>query len=172
LESDSVTTTATGATVQITILDSQNNPVEGATVTLENQTAKSDKQGVVSFTNISAGKQAVLVSFNGKKTSKDIQVTGASTQAPELFKISVTRDRYNPLTLIVPLFILLVAALFAVRPWSSKFAKVPVDTPPVVSSDKPAKIAIKPNHSTQLPGKVYAPDVRSKPKDPDKPAKS
>jgi hypothetical protein len=158
-----------GSLIQITVLDTNNKPIEGATVTIASQTARSDKNGVVSFTNISAGKQALIVSFNGKKTSKDINVTGTSTESPELFKVSVNRDKYSPVTLIIPVIILLAVGLFFIRPWSHKFAKVSADPLPVVTSERPPTTPAQSSKNGQLPGSVYTPESQNTPEDNQKP---
>lgn len=176
--SGEVTGDSKSSAVQITILDSDNKPVAGAKVTVDGQTATTDKNGIARFDGVSAGKQTLAVNYNGKKTTKAVDVKGASTSAsPELFKVSIKSNKLNPAVLIVPVLILLVAGVFFLRPSLMRFAKAPVgpavDPDLVVTSNHPRPISPQPQpqmpvapqhpvdssaqHKSEAPGTVYAP---------------
>lgn len=64
-----------GFTVQIKVTDEEGNPVEGAVVTLVSVgEVSTDENGVATFEDVSAGEQAVLIEYDGKKTSQIINV--------------------------------------------------------------------------------------------------
>ncbi len=154
------------SSLEITVVDSKNKPVEGATVTVNGQTAKTDKNGVARFSGVAAGDQTIAVSYNGKKTSKVIQVKGASTQAsPQTFKVSVVRNKFNPVLLFIPILVLLAAGGFIMRPWE-RFAKSTADAPAdqVVTSNQPPEATQATTHNKQeTPGTVYSPDESNGP---------
>lgn len=148
------------STVQVTILDSQNKPVQGAEVTVDGQKAKTDKNGVARFTSVNAGKQTLAVTYNGKKTAKIVQVKNASSQSsPQLFNVSITKDKFNPTLLVIPVIVLFGAGVFFLRPPGMKFAKAPAaPSPGIVSSGRPPEATPKPGYrSLDAPGTVYEP---------------
>ena len=115
--------TTTTSLIQISVLDPNNKPVAGADVTIGSQTAKSNKYGIVRFSNISAGKKDLVVKYNGKKTTKSIEIVGVASTSPEYFKVSVKNDKYNAIALSVPIIILVFASVYFIHPWHPKFAK-------------------------------------------------
>lgn len=154
------------SSVKITVVDSKGKPVEGAEVIIDDQTVKTDKTGTAYFNGVVTGKLKIAVKYNGKKTSKTLQVKGASTQSPELFKVSITRNKFNPTLLLLPVVILVAAAAFIFRPWSGKLtlhhADTPgmSDTPVVVSSSQPPTVdqtPITPGRKIETPGTTITP---------------
>lgn len=168
------------STLQITIVDSHNKPVEGAEVTIDGQTVKTDKNGVAHFDSIPSGDQVVAVKYNGKKTSKVLQVKGAATQiTPELFKVSIIRNKFNPAVLLVPVAVLLVAGGLILRPWdarfAARFAKAPTgqtDIDQIVTSSQPHEtpqtLTSPTPHKLETPGTVYTPSSSGDEKQPPK----
>lgn len=151
--------------VQITVVDSQGKPVKDAEVTIGNQTVKTDKNGVAHFNDIAAGKLEVAVNYNGKKTAKTVNVKGASTQSPEMFKVSIVRDKFNPVLLFVPVIFLLAAGALVMRPWE-KFvgtttAKEGEGNEAVTSNRPPELSQTVASSKKEKPGTVYSPDKPS-----------
>lgn len=71
------TITAVGYNVNIRVVDSDGNPVEGATVTIYSvpQTAITDKTGTVTFKNMEAGEHRVEVTYGDFKGEQSINLT-------------------------------------------------------------------------------------------------
>ena len=65
-----------GYTVKITVLDSNNNPVPNAEVTLYSIPVKqiTDQQGTATFIDVSSARHLVAIKFNNIETSKEIDV--------------------------------------------------------------------------------------------------
>lgn len=153
------------STVAITVLDSDNKPVEGAEVALSGQTATTGANGVAQFKAVPSGKQAVIIQYNGQKTTKTVQVKGASTNIPESFKVSIKRNKFNPNILLLPIVFLAAAAVVLVRPWEGRFTRAAAgadETADIVTSDQPSAppplpLPITPHHPEQRPGAVYSP---------------
>jgi hypothetical protein len=172
--SDNETPLTEGAvsSIEIAILDSGGKAIEGASVTLNGQTVKTDAKGIARFTNVPAGQQSVAVQYNGKKTSKVVQVKGASTQAsPERFKVAITRDRFNPMVLIIPLFILAAAGILFMQPWKNRLALAGAGaqtSDDIVTSDR-LFIETPTNTPKQGPGSVVTPGGQDTPPAPNEP---
>jgi hypothetical protein len=100
--------------LEIVVVDEQQNPVEGAEVTIDGSTAKTDKNGIARFEKIPAGDQDIIITYNGDKTFQTVHVKGASTENnPESLTVSINRDAKNPIILLaIPLFGLLAIAGF------------------------------------------------------------
>jgi hypothetical protein len=169
--------TSSGAAVsvvEITILDSVDKPVEGAEVTINGQTVRTDKNGVARFAGVPQGGHKVAVKYNGKKTNKTVQVKGASTQAaPQVFKVSISKDKFNPLVLVGPILLLAAAGLIFLKPWHTRFAHEAADVPAgVVSSDQPAGppdtpdpiVSSVPPPTPHTPGATVTPDQPANPR--------
>ena len=129
-------------------------------MTVDGQTAKTGKDGIARFDSVPAGKQTVAVTYSGKKIAKTVQVKNGSSQAsPQLFNVSITKDKFNPALLVLPILVLFGAGVFFLRPSGMKFAQASAtEQLPVVSSDRPVEPAPKPGYrSLDTPGTVYAP---------------
>lgn len=163
--SGGVTTT----TIAITVLDSHNKPVAGAEVVINGQTVKTGKNGVAYFSGVPSGNQAITIKYNGKKTSRTLQIrNAASVQSPQSFKVSITRNKFDPVLLLIPFIILAGAGIFFVRPWDKRLAQAfgQEETLPVVSSsDNPATVqpTTPVGRKLEQPGTVYAPTNKDQP---------
>ena len=108
-----------GCTVKVKVVDQNNKPIVGAKVTLASgvQTATTDKEGTVSFTDIEPGKQLVTVEYQEKIQSQPVEVKEpsekeqtagvATTQNFEVKVAGATNDylaRYSLVALIAILF--------------------------------------------------------------------
>jgi hypothetical protein len=130
----------------ITIFDTQNKPIAGAEVAIVGQTVKTDKNGVARFSDVPVGDQAITVKYNGKKTSKTLNVKNVSMQSPEPYKIAIARDKFNPIVLIIPILILLTVGLNIRRPWQRlAFAGNNADNP------ETAAVVVSSNHADAMP---------------------
>jgi hypothetical protein len=148
----------------ITVVDTKNKPVVGAEVAVVGQTVKTDKNGVARFSGVPVGNQAITVKYNGKKTSKTLNVQGVSMKSPEPFKIAIARDKFNPTILMIPIIVLFVAGAYIRLPWRRlAFAGNSADSSEsafvVVSSDSTVATppSNPPNRPLEAPGTIISP---------------
>lgn len=154
--------------VAITVFDRHRRPAYHANVTLYNQTARTNQQGVAYFTNVPVGKHDVSVQYNGQVISHDVRVKNAGSSHhnnSQNIKFSLTHTAINPFLLVVPVLVLLGGTLIIYRPWNSRLATVrPVEPERIISSEHPTTPTTAPGHHTADPGTVYAPEPK-KPED-------
>lgn len=83
--------------VAIKVLDDKDKTVEGATVKLDDQTAKTDAQGVASFTGVGQGQHKVTVSYSGKTAIQTIDVKQPdSNSTVQQFKVKLAAKKLIP----------------------------------------------------------------------------
>ncbi len=150
--------------IAVRIFGAGHQPARGASVAFSNQTATTDGNGVAHFNSVAPGKQTVSVGYNGKETSKVINVKDVATQSePELFNVATVRN-VNPALLAIPVIVLLAAGGFFMRPWE-KFARSPIDNSvadSVITSNHPAEVSPQPGRKLETPGTVYSPKESKK----------
>lgn len=83
-----------GYKINIMVKDANGNPIENAIVTLHSdpQTAKTDKNGQVAFSNIEPGDHTVQVIYNDYKGEESINLAGESGE----FNLNITVEPQNP----------------------------------------------------------------------------
>jgi hypothetical protein len=96
VESEVKSFTTKGLEVRLTVLDRNHKPLKNATVTLHStpQTARTDQNGNVTFTNVAAGNHELLYKAGGKSYTQGLQVANnvrdiGDTQAAEPQTFSV-----------------------------------------------------------------------------------
>jgi hypothetical protein len=161
------------------VLDSDNKPVEGAEVVVNGQTVKTDKDGAAYFDSVPVGMQKVTVKYHGRNTSKSVTVQNTPSPAtPQLLKVSITRNKFNPMLVLVPVVVLVLAGLLLIRPWDKwlrpSFANDDVASM-IVSSDSPHAMTSPPEpvlHSaaSQPPVPAPQPPQAPAPEQPPNPA--
>lgn len=168
------TTSSAQSAVAITIVDPDNKPVKDAVVTINGQTAKTDAKGIARFAGLPAGDLKVAVSYNGNKTSKIIQVKGAATtEAPEIFKVSIKKQKFNPWLLSVPIIFLVAAMVYILRPGRLRFAGAPSQpvADKIVTSGQPdtppSPLGTVANPERDTPGTVFNPGQSQQPLTPE-----
>jgi hypothetical protein len=84
-----------------------------------------------------------------------------------VFKVSISKDKFNPLVLVGPILLLAAAGLIFLKPWHTRFAHEAADVPAgVVSSDQPAGppdtpgpiVSSVPPPTPHTPGATVTPD--------------
>jgi len=99
-----------GYTVSLKVLDQKNQPLSGAKVELHSDPiykAKTDKQGNVSFNNVSPGKHTIKVAYRGYKGEEGLELTGDTTKE---YKITLQLEMKSPFLnlLVIILFGLVI----------------------------------------------------------------
>ncbi|HVX48413.1 MAG TPA: Ig-like domain-containing protein [Candidatus Saccharimonadales bacterium] len=147
--------------VRITIYDNHHHLARGAIVILQGQTRRTNSQGIVQFNNVPAGKQNITVDYGRHTVTKKVNVTPAKHGNTQHLKVSLASATTNPALLLVPVVILIGAALVIFRPWGNKLASA-IDEPlKIVTSDQQPG---GDNKSPQTPGAVYTPQPTDKDK--------
>jgi hypothetical protein len=128
----------TGYLVSVTVLDSKGKGVAGTEVSLDDQKATTNSEGVASFTNVRAGERTVSV----LGTSRTIQVSTGEPADVQAFTISL-REETSRLWLYVAVAAVIVVAatlLFMLRnrPWQKSKANVPMTSVPDISTAPPS----------------------------------
>ncbi len=110
-------TLAEGYKVNIKVKDTKGNAVENATVTLHStpQTQKTNKDGIVTFTNVEQGNHTVDIAYNNYQGEQSINLTGDVKE----FNVNVTIEPKNiflsPQVLAVVGVLVLIIAFLAFR---------------------------------------------------------
>lgn len=136
--------------VAIKIVDKNSEPVEGATVQIdENHTAKTDKEGIASFTGVSEGLYNVNVTIDGKTDNYQINVKSAKTvnkdQPVQTFDLKLSRvvtpTDYAPLMYAGLALIIIIALIFLVRLRMSQMKLDKHNTHAPIQGVKPVNVA-------------------------------
>lgn len=163
--SDGSSNTAPVSGLAITVLDANKRPIKGAAVTVGSQTVQTDNNGVARFSKVASGQQKITVKYNGKKTSQTVRVKDNISQSPQFVKVSLSQDKFNPGWLLAPIMIVVVVALFFLRPWDKKFSpSVATETAPQIISSSQSHDTTEPPTGRKLetPGTVYSPTPQDK----------
>ncbi len=144
------TFTTIGYDITLTITDTSGNPVGNSTVTLhsDTKTAMTDKKGVVTFKNVTAGEHVVLVTIGDQElastivvkdagvkqvTAKDSsgKVTSTLKTEPQQFnvKIAAASIQLKPLQTIGAILILIGIVLMAIVSFIYRRRKAKQNTP-------------------------------------------
>jgi len=108
--SDSTFTTK-GAVITVKVIGSSKQVLKGATVTLDKSTSiKTDKNGLVTFSSLSAGDHTVVATKDGKSSSATVNVTIPQNQ-PTYATLQLDVSPLNTLTVLLIVAALVVLAL-------------------------------------------------------------
>jgi len=108
--SDSTFTTK-GAVITVKVIGSSQQALKGATVTLDKSTSiKTDKNGLVTFSSLSAGDHTVVATKDGKSSSATVNVTIPQNQ-PTYATLQLDVSPLNTLTVLLIVVALVVLAL-------------------------------------------------------------
>lgn len=85
----------TGYDVKIKVVDTKQQPVDGATVTIHSdpQTAFTNEKGIVEFSNVEPGDHRIVVAYNGFEGEQAINLTGDVQE----FNLTITIQPKNVL---------------------------------------------------------------------------
>ncbi|HEX7484013.1 MAG TPA: cohesin domain-containing protein [Candidatus Saccharimonadales bacterium] len=94
-----------GVVVTVLLLDKNRNPISGQTASIDDQEAKSSKDGYVTFNNLAPGEHQVVLKDGGKKRKQPFVIlanitTTAGRQSTPDQNIFVVYDDYVPVGLI------------------------------------------------------------------------
>jgi hypothetical protein len=89
----------TGYDVRIQVLDTQNNPVKGATVTIHStpQTTKTNDDGIAIFQHVESGTHTVAIAYEGYNGEQSIHLTGDVREFNVNIKIQKNTMSLSPL---------------------------------------------------------------------------
>ncbi len=169
------TSTTPTAPISISVVDGHNQPVVGATVTIGNQTVQTNSRGIAFFTGVATGQQPVTIQSGSTNVTRSVNVTPQSSSSSNTrtqhVTLSLVSATTNPALLLVPIVILVGAALIIFRPWSDRITAQAIsqttashEPPKVVSSNHPAE-GVNLTHqgrTIETPGTAYAPDDKDK----------
>ena len=84
-----------GYSVNVRVLDVNQRPVEGATVTIHSEpmTATTDKDGIARFSGVERGDHKVFIAYEGYEGEQSINLTGDATE----FDLNITIEQKNVL---------------------------------------------------------------------------
>lgn len=130
------TFTTKGAVIIVKVIGSRDQAVRGAKVVVDNSVAHmTDKDGLVTFTNLSAGEHTVVAIKNGKSSSDTLSVS-IPQNTPGYVVLQLDVSPLNPLTVLLML-IALVALAFVVSKQLKKNKKtLPVGESEVLEQSK------------------------------------
>lgn len=105
--------------VKVKVMDTNNKPVAGATVTLHSnpQTATTDENGVAQFNNVEEGDHKVLIEYDGYKGEQSLNLSGEVKEFDLNIKVQKDNLQISPLAfeiigvlgiVIISLIILLI----------------------------------------------------------------
>lgn len=159
---DKSSTSADTSPLEVIVIDQEKQPVEGAEVTINGQTVKTNKEGIAVFDVVSVGEHDLVVDYNGNKTFSTVHVKGDSTtMGSDSIVVMIKRGGFNPLIWVaIPLVgLLLLAGVFYFKKdrWRQligrfKRSKMSLDQNQI---DDPG-LPLNPNSSP--PGSTFSPD--------------
>lgn len=100
-----------GLTLDVVVLDHNQKPVEGATVTLHSkvQTAKTDKNGIAHFENVEKGEHKVMLAYNSYKGEQKLSLDGSKKVQTLTLQVNVTNGfSSTPVILVILLLVLII----------------------------------------------------------------
>src|SRR4029078_9365688 len=105
-------------TLEVKVVDTKNNPVEGATVEIHSEvkTIKTDENGIAKFTNLEKGQHILSIAYAGYSSEQSIYLQGDQNTIALTLQVE-KKFQYLYLELI-PVFILL--GFFISRRFSKK----------------------------------------------------
>jgi len=82
-----------GYNISVEVIDTNNNPVEGAKVTIHSKVQETitDKNGVATFSNVEPGEHKVLIAYDGYSGEQAINLSGDSKE----YKLNITVEKKN-----------------------------------------------------------------------------
>lgn len=110
--------TTPGFSITIKVHDSSGKPLAGALVTMDNQTVTTNSSGQVTFTNVPAGEQQVVIKDNGKSTKGSVDVgkynPTTHTYAAQNFSLTASRggNSYAWILIVALVIIVLIVVMF------------------------------------------------------------
>lgn len=134
--------TTKGAVITVKVIGSSKQIVKGATVTIDNKSQKTDKNGLVTFSNLSAGDHSVVASKNGKTASAAVTLKVPQT-GPSNLTLQLDVKPLNTLTVTLMVAVLIVLALVIFK----QLKKGKKLLPEADKLEKPAEH--KPHHKTK-----------------------
>jgi hypothetical protein len=102
-----------GYAITIRVVDAHGKLIKGAVVTIDGQNRTSNSSGIVSFQNVSAGAQTVVIKAGNKVTKRSITVTAntvTGTSQLQQFSLSAVRGSTNSAIYVVTLAVIVIAA--------------------------------------------------------------
>lgn len=132
--------TTKGAVITVKVIGSSKQNLKGATVTIDNKSQETDKNGLATFSNLSAGSHSVVATKDGKSSS--ISVT---TVIPQAVPASVTLQLdISPISMLTALFMVILLALLGLA--IVKQLKKSKKAIPSSDTSKPEKPAERKHH--------------------------
>lgn len=113
--------------VDVLVVNQHKKPVEGAGVSLNQQTSVTKENGIAQFTSIPVGSHKLKVAYKNKTSEKDIVITPSTdTAKPQFFTSEINTSAFNMVYLLLPLPLILIGALYFLRPRLSQLlASIP-----------------------------------------------
>ena len=99
-----------GAVITVKVIGSSQQALKGATVTIDNTTQTTDKNGLTTFSNLSAGDHTVVATKDGKSSSATVNVSIPQNQ-PAYATLQLDVSPLNTLTVLLMVAALIVLAL-------------------------------------------------------------
>lgn len=109
----------------LTILDSKGNPVSGAEVTIEGNTAVTDSSGKATFSGLAVGKYNATVKANGSEGSYPVEIAPGLVEANQTIQLVAASNKLPVPFLALALGFLALSGVAVLYIFGHKFLKKP-----------------------------------------------
>jgi hypothetical protein len=107
---DQTFSTKAGSSVLVVkVVDEKNNPVEGAKVSIDKETSKTNQTGSATLSGLGLGNNSVVVAYKGKKTTKQVNID-TPDGVPQNVTIAIQKPANYVPYILIPLIAVLVLA--------------------------------------------------------------